>query len=247
MHQGKALISFADRQWEVKQGDYPRGPGANFFGYEKNNLYLDWRGNLHLRLHQEEGKWYCVEINSLDTLGYGSYQFKIESRFSAFDPKMVLGLFTWDHHSFETQANSELDIEFSRWNYPLASSIMHYSVHPIALERLHLERSYASKRSAQELDGRSLHIIEWRDTSVNFYSYRGYEAVAEAELDHWHYSFQNPARQKSIAGKRSDAITVPKPGGGTQVHINLWILGPKKELDIPPPEVILRDFKFEPY
>ncbi len=247
LQEGQAQISFAERQWAVKGGDFKRGPGNNFFGQSKQSIYRDWRGHLHLRLHQARDRVYCVEINSLDTLGYGRYQFTLESDFQQFESNMVLGLFTWDHSSFETQANSEVDIEFSKWGFPLAASLLHYSVHPVALERLHQERSYSSHLSPSALSGISTHIIEWRDTSVSFASYRGAKPIKENLVDRFHYSFKNPLRQKSVGGKRSSAITVPKPGLGVQAHVNFWLLGPQKELDGDSPEVIIRDFRFEAF
>ena len=245
--EGETRIEFAERQWQVKTGNFRRGPGNNFFGGSKKNLFVDLRGHLHLKITERDGSLYCVELNTRDTLGYGRYTYEIEADFHDFDPKVVLGLFTWDHSSFDTQANSEIDIEFSKWGFPLAESLMHYSIHPVALERLHLERSYSSKLSAKELSGIRTHVMEWRDTSVSFYSYLGKNTLQENLMDRFHYSFKNPARIKSADGKRSDPIKVPKPGVGVQAHINLWILGLEKTLENEKPEIVIRDFKYEAY
>lgn len=196
-------------------------------------------------MHKEGKEVYCVELNTKDTLGYGRHQNTLEASFENFDPKVVLGLFTWDHSSFETQANGEIDIEFSKWGFPLAESIMHYSVHPVALERLHLERTYSSILGQQDLGGITTHINEWGDTSVSFFSYKGELEIEENLIDRFHYSFKNPARVKSADGKRSEPIKVPKPGAGVQAHINLWIIGPNKSLENGHPEVVIRGFKFE--
>lgn len=247
IHNGESTIEFANRKWQVKGGDFRRGPGNNYFGTSSKNLYTDQKGHLHLKLHQEKDRLYSVEINTVDTLGHGKYSFSLESKFYQFQPQVVLGLFTWDHSSFNEEANSEIDIEFSKWGYPLASSFMHYSVHPVALERLHLERTYSSKLGRNMLSGPSHHVIEWRDSSVTFYSYKGLEPDEEKLLERFHYSFKNPPRQKSVEGKRSKGIQVPKPGKGVQAHINLWVAGPNKELTGPMPEVIIRGFSFEAY
>jgi len=247
LHQGEKRITFADREWQVKSGDFKRGPGNNYFGTSSKNLYVDHRGFLHLKLAPEKDRIYCVEVNTVDTLGYGRYTYSIKGNFQHFDPKVVLGLFTWDHSSFDTQANSEIDIEFSQWGFPLAESILHYSVHPVALERLHLERTFSSALSPSTLSGITTHIMEWRDTSISFYAYKGEEVREEALIERFHYSFRNPARVKSAEGKRSDPIRVPKPGGGVQAHINLWLLGPQKELEQEAPEIIIRDFSYEAF
>lgn len=247
VHQGERRIEFANRTWQVKGGDYRRGPGNNYFGTSTKNVYTDWQGNLHLKLHQAKDRLYCVELNTLDTLGYGRYSFTLKAPFYDFEAPVVLGLFTWDHSSFDEQANSEIDIEFSKWGFPLAPQFMHYSVHPVALERLHLERTYSSPLGRNVLSGESHHIIEWRDTSVTFYSYSGTEPEAEKMIEYFHYSGKNPPRQKSVEGKRSAALAVPKPGKGVQAHINLWLAGPNKKLKGKSPEVVFRDFKYEAF
>lgn len=239
-------ISFAGRNWAVKNSNEIQGPGDNLFSADKKNLYKDLWGNLHLRIEQEGQQWHCAEIICLDTLGYGRYSFTIKGQLSKLDPYAVFGLFTWDDESFQTQANSEIDIEFSRWGYPLGERILHYSIHPVSNRKLFLERMHQVPSEPELWDGVSTHIIEWRDTAVSFTSFPGRKRKDDTPLFEHHYSFQNPARRKEAYGRESEAIQVPKPGKATSARINLWLMtGKDRPLSGKAQEVVIKDFKFE--
>lgn len=52
--------------------------------------------------------WFCSEIKSLKTFGYGEYIFHIAGNFKSFDPNFVLGLCTY------LNDDNEIDIEFGQ-------------------------------------------------------------------------------------------------------------------------------------
>lgn len=236
-------IAFSDREWWVKSSPEIQGPGENIF--DRHNVWVDWAGNLHLKVNEREGRWTCAEIYSKDTLSYGRYKIVIKGQLGDIDPNLVFGFFTWDPEAFEDQANSEIDIEFSRWGYPLAPRVLHYSVHPVSLQKLFLERFQSSGSDPEIWNGLSSHIIEWRDTSISFYSYRGNE---EELIEKFHFSNQNPPRIKGKAGAFSKAITIPKPGNNTQARLNLWLFGSNdRPLYGKDGEVIIKEFSYEAY
>ncbi len=238
-------LHFADREWWVKTGPEKQGPGDNLFYFR--NAYVDWLGQLHLKIKRRRGNWTCAEVFSKDRMGYGRYQMTVKAELGDLDPNLVFGFFTWSPSSFESQANSEIDIEFSRWGYPLAPRVLHYSVHPVSLQKLFLERFQSSNSNPKNWNGLSTHVIEWRDTSVSFFSYQGAH-TKQPPLESFHYSFNNPPRKKGKEGQHSAAITVPKPGKDSQVRMNFWIFG---EADAPlnqkGTELIIKDFRFEAY
>jgi len=241
---GPKSLNFADREWWIKSSPEIQGPGNNLFHHR--NSWVDWAGHLHLQVAKRKGQWTCAEVFSKDHMGYGRYEITVDGEFGDIDPNLVFGFFTWNPDNFESQANSEIDIEFSKWGYPLAPRVLHYSVHPVSLEKLHLERFRSGNVRPEFWNGRSRHVIEWRDTSVTFSSYL--DIVPDGPVSTYHYSFNNPARVKGKEGERSAPITVPQPGENNQVRFNFWIFG---EADAPlsqkGSEVIIRDFKYEAF
>jgi hypothetical protein len=107
-------IQFSGHRWQVKQSDRPVGPGPNWFSGREENVWVDEKGRLHLRISQREGHWWCAEVYTDKNLGYGTYVFRIAGKLHELDKSAVLGLFTWDDNTFLNAANSEIDIEFAR-------------------------------------------------------------------------------------------------------------------------------------
>jgi len=106
-------IYFSGENWFVKAGSGRLGPGPNYFSDSQNNVWVDSQGRLHLRITKVGGKWYCAEVISARSFGYGTYRFYLDSPVDALDSNAVVGLFTWsDDPAFN---NRELDIEFGRW------------------------------------------------------------------------------------------------------------------------------------
>lgn len=236
-------LKFSDHQWWIKSSPEIQGPGNNI--YHHRNVWVDWLGHLHLKVNEQEGKWSCAEIYSKEKLGYGRYKIVVDAQLGDLDPNLVFGFFTWNPEDFKSLANSEIDIEFSRWGYPLAPRVLHYSVHPVSLQKLFLERFQSSNSNPKNWNGLSSHIIEWRDTSISFYSYRGDE---EALLEEFHFSNVNPPRVKGKQGEFSDPVTIPQPGDHTQVRLNFWIFGDNESpLYGADGEVIIHSFSYEAY
>jgi hypothetical protein len=112
---GDQLV-FSGRTWTVKGGTELFGPGPNYFSKDLYSAYTDSLGQLHLNIRQIDGRWYCSEVISNENLGYGTYTWEVAPNQVDLPVNTVLGLFTWDNNTLQTQANSEVDIEFSLIN-----------------------------------------------------------------------------------------------------------------------------------
>jgi len=102
-------IKFSGYNWIVRE-DYG-GPGPNNFS--KDNVYIDKKGYLHLKITCVSGIWNCSEVYLEKSLGYGTYNFTVKKQ-PYMDTKAVLGLFTYENDE------QEIDIEFSRWGCKLS-------------------------------------------------------------------------------------------------------------------------------
>ena len=108
------VIEWSGRRWWVKNSrEGELGPGLNVFGDSPQNVYVDIHGNLHLKIINVDDVWQCSEIVSLDTFGYGLYEFEMDSS-PVLDKNIVFGFFTWENDVPE-EYNREIDIEFSKW------------------------------------------------------------------------------------------------------------------------------------
>ncbi|MGH6635400.1 MAG: hypothetical protein ACRED0_04455 [Gammaproteobacteria bacterium] len=83
-----------------------------------------------MKITRSGGRWYCAEVVSADSFGFGTYRFSLDSPVDALDPNVVLGLFTWsDDPAYN---NREIDIEFTRWGDPNNQNAQ-YVVQPYTL------------------------------------------------------------------------------------------------------------------
>src|SRR5437764_2032193 len=89
------VLQFSSYDWIVKSSDRRVGPGPNYFADSDGNVFVDTQGRLHLRLTQRDGRWYCAEVISAQSFGYGTYRFYLDSTIDNLDTQVVLGMFTW--------------------------------------------------------------------------------------------------------------------------------------------------------
>ncbi len=243
-------ISFSGYTWNVRNtaGAYS-GPGLNTFTNSTNNVWVDGLGQLHLKITYTNGKWVAAEIESQQSFGYGDYIFYINGRPDNLDQNVVFGLFTWNNNSFQTDANSEIDIEFAKWGYAGAKSLQ-YAVQPTN-GGVYAERNI--KPSSFLLTGDySTHGFTWAPTEVIHKSYYDFGYPTAWLASQWSFSSTSQPRQKIEGGRTSDAVVIPKPGTDTKVHMNLWLNDTNKDGygDAPSNgqtvEVIVNKFEFKP-
>jgi hypothetical protein len=153
------------------------------------------------------------------SLGYGTYQFTVDSRLDTLDPNVALGLFTWSDDPAEN--HREVDIEFARFGQPTAP-VGRYTLQP-----------YTSDGNvflfAQPDSLESTHSFEWDPAGLTFRSWGNSSRAADRS-------------QTSIA---QHAFTVAPPTAGYErVHVNLWLDAGRAPGDGRPVEIILRNLTF---
>jgi hypothetical protein len=189
--EGRA-VRFAGKTWDVKAGVH--GPGNNHWSDGDQSVRVDDQGRLHLKIRRIDGVWNCAEVSTQESFGYGTYTFEVASDVEAYDPNVVVGLFTYldDAH--------EIDVEFSRWGNAADPDTSQYVIQPGI-------RPEDIKRFRPGLDGDvSTHRFLWREGFVRFQSYRGFGVAGGRLVQDW-------------ASKSPD---IPK-AGGEKLHINLWL------------------------
>ncbi|NMC59334.1 MAG: hypothetical protein GYA51_08135 [Candidatus Methanofastidiosa archaeon] len=230
----QSKLYFSGYSWYVKNSPESRkGPSFNYWSDSDENVWVDEKG-LHLRIVEKEGKWYCSEIYSEDSFGYGKYIFYLDGRPDLFDKNVVLGLFTYYENLDVPSDNIEIDIEFSKWGSSLPNFLTRntqYVVYPIKKNTLY--------RYKMILNGDySTHYYHWKKDSILFRSIHG------------HNVYNNDIRF-IISDKNFFGRNFPVPNNNEKVHINLWLYDSNQdnEGDLPSngeeTEIIIKKFKFE--
>ncbi len=229
------IIAFSGYDWWLKDTGCGRaGPGSNYFSDSNQNVWLDANEQLHLKIAHRADKWYCSEVVSSDSLGYGTHAFTVKGRIDVLDPNVVLGLFTWDTNAPQYNYR-EIDFEFSRWWDTNEANNAQYVIQPWYIEgnrhRFHINCG------PNDL---TTHEIKWLPDRICFKSYYGEYPLLDSNnlIESWSYI----------------GSYIP-PAGGENDRMNLWLLQPlgsPQETPGGPPadgnevEVIIRSFKFMP-
>jgi hypothetical protein len=213
-------ISFSGHTWWVKLSSNKVGPGPNLFSDSPSNVWVDNLGRLHLRITKVRGRWYCAEVVSAESFGYGTYRFYLDSPVGTLDPNAVLGLFTWNDDT--TDHNREIDIAFSRWGSSNNQNSQ-YVVQPYTLPQNILRFQLPTTLS------QSTHSFEWKVDSVTFKSIRGSNASPPDPsylIQHW---------------KCTSTIL---HAGGENARMNLWLFRGRAPFNGQEVEVIVNRFEF---
>jgi len=214
-------IQFSGRSWTVKSSASPVGPGPNYFGSTRDDVWVDSSGYLHMKVMFRDGNWHSSEVIGNDVLGYGTYTFTLGSRVDLLDRNIVVGLFTWDTSAPEFNYR-EIDIEFSRWGDPVADNSQ-YVVQP-------WDTAGNTLRWNTVLTGTtSTHAFEWRPDRVAFSSHQG--SPPGAVIQEWTYS---------------GADVPPEGATSGNARINFWLMGGSAPFDGQEAELVVRSFEFTP-
>lgn len=243
------VIDFSGFKWDIKFGNQLQGPGPNYFTNDQDAVWLDDDGFLHLTYTNRNGQWRATEVVSQDTFAYGTYIFTVQGDLVNIPENLVLGLFTWNNNSFSSQANSEVDIEFAKWNNDTTDQTLHFSVQPVNFGPYYPERSHnAIVQDVNDLIGISTHIFTWTDTLVSWASFAGDGYLNKTPIATWTYDQNNPPRVKNENGNSSAPIVIPAPENHTNARINYWVLNGafSPPADDQEHEVIIRNFDFIP-
>jgi hypothetical protein len=241
-------VTFSGGTWDIKHGPDMMGPGPNWFSDFYSDVFVDDEGRLHMKIAEHDGKWYATEVVSEENMGYGTYIFTVIGDLVNIPENIVLGLFTWDNTTFYEQANSEVDIEFSKWGNAQNSNTLTYSVQPVNFGPFYPERTYNAIIDPQKLNGVTTHTFTWTDTLITWKSYAGYEYGQDEILGQWSFNKNNPAREKTEGGNTSLPVVIPAPGLTTNARINFWILTnfSGHPADGKEHEVIIQSFQYIP-
>ncbi len=166
-------IQFSNQEWWLKKSLLSVGPGPNYFSDSTENVWVDQLGRLHLKITKRGSTWYCTEVISKKSFGYGKYTFDIDSKIGLVDKNAVCGIFTWDNASAQT--HREIDLEFSLWGVDQTLNAQ-YVVQPYTKTG----NIYRWKLAGETAPSR--HSFEWRADSIYFLSLKG-----DTVIRNWSY------------------------------------------------------------
>ena len=243
-------LEFSGYWWKIKNSAGSGvGPGPNYFAKSNDNIWLDANGSLHLKIMKQNNRWVCSELITVKEFGYGTYVFTTASDLTTFNEKAVLGLFTWNDYSFTEQANSEVDIEFARWNNSSDSLLLTYSVQPVWFSNPapYIERTRHPAMPVQKLKGTCTHVFKWTPSLITWDSYEGDNYPTNATpFASWTYNSSNISRTKIEGSRTSKPVVIPAPADSTNARINLWLLNGQAPNNGSETEVIIKSFKYIP-
>jgi len=220
--QGQA-IRWAGREWRVT-----RGGMAGVAKGDAENVTIDGKGYLHLRIAKRDGQWTSAELFTVEEMGFGTYQWIVEGNVYAMDPTTVLGLFSYGPtHHIGTDAEDEIDIEFSQWNKTCEPCNADFTVYPATGHR------------------KPKGVSAWED---NFQVSGGTLTTARIERfpDHIVFKLMKGAQPIGTIADviktetyKSDATNIPQDAA--PVGINLWCF---KQTPAQAQSVVIRKFEF---
>jgi hypothetical protein len=216
-------VKWSGRSWKLTSGHMAGVALGN-----PANVSIDAQGYLHLQIVKQNGKWTAAELFTTENLGFGTYQWIVEGNVYAMDPTTVLGLFTYGPaHHIGTNAEDEIDIEFSRWNKTCHGCNADFTVYPATGHR------------------KPKGVSAWED---NFQVSGGTLTTARMERfrDHILFTVMNGAQPIGTVNDviktetyTSDATNIPQ--SAAPVGINLWCF---KQTPAQDQSVIIRKFEF---
>jgi hypothetical protein len=192
-------IEFVGRQWVVKSGY--GGPGANYWSDSEESVWVDSSGQLHLKIREVNGTWYCAEVYTKACTQYGIHRFyviKDDPLLDNLDKNVVAALFLY------RDDQTEVDIEFAKWGVQGPDYNAQYVVQPWDTpgnrERFLMTLS--------ETD--TTHYIDWGASAIQFKSIHGhYQEPPDAThlIHEWLYVGDDiPVEEECL-----------------RIHISLWL------------------------
>lgn len=241
-------LYFSGYYWNYKNATTPVGPGPNRFLGTSEAAWVDGDGYLHLKIFKKDNFWYCSEIISTKEFGYGTYTFTCLSDIRNFNEKNVFGFFTWNEYSFQSDGNSEIDVEFSRWNNANDSLLFTYSVQPVIFSNPtpYQERTHKPSMATLAFSQATTHMMRWSPDSVYWESYKGENYPGTTKISSWSFDNSNIPRAKILGGSVSDPIVIPAPKDSTNVRFNYWLLNGQAPTNSQNYEIVIKSFSYTP-
>lgn len=217
-------LRFSGHEFVVRQAGVG-GPGPN--NWSARNAWVDEQGRLHLKLARRGGKWYAAEVYTRQRLGFGRYEFRIETNLDRLDRNVVLGLFHYPTSDVGPDATHEIDIEFARWGRR-SGAVGNYTVWPVDAALDYTTRRFRMPANA----ARTTHVYHRSADKVTFTSWRGHGTGSGRRIARWRFAPRDAAARISQE---------PMP-----LHINLWGHRGNPPSDGRDVEVIISSFSFTP-
>lgn len=214
------IINFSGNEWQVRPNG-TGGPGLN--NWSSDNVWIDEDG-LHLKITQQNGKWYCAEIYTTKILGFGKYQFHVIGRIDLFDPNIVLGLFNYSG----TDGINEIDIEIARWGDFQNPNNGNFIVWPSVPGLNNTGHNFSFSLNGTY----TTHRFNWASKKVEYQSLHGHTNNDENQIAAWSY--------------QPDDSLERIPQQPLRVHMNLWLFKGQPPTDLQEVEVIISNFQFIP-
>ena len=216
-------LSFSGYSWVVKAPAGQAYPGPNYW----NPLYarVDGNGFLHLKaaLNPVTGRWECAEVHTKQSLGFGTYQWQVESDLGALDKNIVLGMFNFSGN----ERHDEMDIEIARWGNA-AWDNLNYTIWP------------ATGSTAV----RSVNISSFSTPNGTYTTHRLKRTNGRVTLQGLYGFVNNDDNQfqaVTFNSPKTSISTLAMP-----VYISLWLFGGLAPSNNQKVEVVIHNFKFIP-
>lgn len=218
-------------------------PGPNYFSSDTANVRVDSAGDLRIRITNRNGRFYCPVIFTVQTVGYGLYSLYTSSRIDTLDKNVVFGFFTWNDKNCITNANSELDIEFTRWGYETDPNVLNYSVQPTNSGQ---EKERYSVSPMNLKSNYSSHFISWTPTLIEWASFQThtYPPTLMDRIAYWSFNTNNTPKSSVVCN--SNPVLIPNPESNTHLNLNLWLNGGSYPSDNREVEVIIHKINYIP-
>jgi hypothetical protein len=208
-------IEFVGRQWVVKSG-CGLGPGPNCWSDSQESVWVDSSGQLHLKIREVNGTWYCAEVYTKSCTQYGMHRFFTIGQLDNLDKNVVAALFLYKDDQ------TEVDIEFAKWGEQDPDYNAQYVVQP--WDTLGNRERFLMSLSGTD----TTHYIDWGASAIQFKSIHGHyqEPPDAAHLIHeWLYVGDDlPAEEECL-----------------RIHINLWLYQGNPPSDGQEVEIIVKD------
>lgn len=215
-------IHFSNLDWEVRDGYQSPGPNQ----WSQKNVWLDTDGQLHLKITNENGKWYCAGIYSKQSFGFGQYWFYIIGRLDQLDKNVALALYNYPLPNTFPDGTNEIDIEFSHWGSPLTLNAS-YTIWPVTNE---IERTLMSF-NLQQPGEYSTHGFTWLTNKVYFQSGNGHHENYDYPILSWLFDPPNYAQRI--------------PQDSLPIHIDLYLLKGAAPINGKEVEIIIKQFCYK--
>ncbi|WP_263375019.1 LamG domain-containing protein [Granulicella aggregans] len=210
-------IHFSGYDWTAQGAD--NDTAGETQSYDPNNAWVDEKGYLHLRMNERDGHWYCAEIHTMRSLGYGTYRFVVQDT-GHLDSSATFRIFAYDLLLANESRNDEFDIELSRWDDPAGNNA-----------RYVLQPYYVPKNVAkfEAPAGELTHTFRWDPGKVSFRTVQG--------------AVDTPGQK--IVSEKVFTEGVPVPANH-KIYIDLLDFLHSRHTAKLPTEVVIEKFDYQP-